>query len=600
MMICVARIASREAYLKMVLRLIDIIRQFRMNNCKASNFNSQSIILMLCCLMSFANVWASPFNQSPFPTPTIINSVLSFNTHPYLSQPISENEQIALQELYHLSSQPLIWVQRDDLQTNVVVFFSLLDTAPDSGLPITFYDIDKLKTIWRELLAKEQVNDFELTLFDTALSVTTLRYLSDIRYGRISQNSERFGFRRGTDYKVLTKLFLEAIRSGQVDRLTEQVEPNIGAYRQLKHALMHYRELAYSYRFPVLLFEDSVEEGERDPQLTILRHKLNVLGMLHRYVEEASDIYDSEMVEAVKHFQRLHGLNEDGIIGKKTLAALNTPLNVRVRQIELALERLRWLPELKENQGLILIDIPAFRLWAYSAGKLEENSELSMKVVVGIARKNQTPEFMADLVYLEFRPYWNVPKKSTLKEIIPSVQENPEYLQQQNMELVQYFSANAEPQPWSSDSVELLKQGAMKVRQRPGPKNSLGLVKFIFPNRFNVYMHDTPARRLFSSDRRDFSHGCIRVEQPLKLAEFVLNSRVGWQGEQIKEAMRQGDNRRVFVKNAIAVLIFYSTAMAIDNEIYFFEDIYKYDEPLIEALYPASSVEANLTASVVK
>ncbi len=538
---------------------------------------------LLCCLLISVRASAAQTEQSVFPTPEIIDSVLSFRSHPYLTLPLSDGEQAALKRLYSSSAPALFWLREAGANNQVAEVLRLLETAPDSGLPVSAYEVDKLLTKWRLLQAEERPNQFELTLFDTAVSTVTLRYLSDLQRGRIDLKSERFGFWHGVDYELLVDLLIEAERKGQISQLTLWVEPDLAPYRRLKQALKHYRELAGNYRFPTVMFEKSIEEGDSDSQIAILSRKLQVLGLLPSHDGE-SGIYRGDMVEAVKHFQRLHGLNDDGIIGKKTLAALNTPLAERVGQIELALERLRWLPDLRQDQGLILVNIPAFRLWAYRNGNLGGDSDLSMKVVVGIAKKNQTPVFMADLAYLEFRPYWNVPKKITAKEILPNLLENPDYLQQQNMELVQYFSSNAEPAPLTTDSLELLQQGAMKIRQRPGPKNSLGLVKFIFPNRYDVYMHDTPARRLFLSERRDFSHGCIRVEQPQALAEFVLQSRQEWQAERIREAMLEGRSRRVFVKNAIAVLIFYSTAMAIDNEIYFFQDIYHYDERLSRAL----------------
>ncbi|WP_051906607.1 L,D-transpeptidase family protein [Methylomarinum vadi] len=567
-----------------------------MNYFKVPTFLVQCIILLHCVIFSLVSAFADSSVSSSFPPPAVITSVLSFRKHPYLSQTISESEQVALKRLYFESPQPLLWLSRDDLHTHAAEVFRLLESAPDSGLPIAVYDVDNLKTKWRQLQGKQPANNFELTLLDTALSLSTLRYLSDVHRGRIDRKNERFGFWRATDYDLLLGFLIDAVRNVQITQLTERVEPNWSSYRRLKQALRHYRELARNFRFPSLVFEGMLEEGDSDPQIPLLRHKLQVLGLLHDYAD-LSDIYRGEMVDALKHFQRLHGLNDDGIVGEKTLAALNTPLTERVRQIELALERMRWLPELHQGQGLILVNIPAFRLWAYQAGNLNGPSDLSMKVVVGIAKKNQTPVFMADLAYLEFRPYWNVPKNITYKEILPSLLKNPDYLEQQNMELVQYFSVNAEPQRLTEDSLQLLRQGAMKIRQRPGPKNSLGLVKFIFPNRYDVYMHDTPAKKLFLSERRDYSHGCIRVEQPRALAQFVLSSRGGWRREEIQEAMREGDNRRVFVRNAIAVLIFYSTAMAIDNEIYFFDDVYNYDERLNQALYPAKGEAASLTAS---
>ncbi|WP_305910086.1 L,D-transpeptidase family protein [Methylomarinum sp. Ch1-1] len=546
-------------------------------------------LLLICCLLISTQTLAlsrPKIQQARLALDEAVQVVLAGTGHPYLSRPDFNILRQPLKELYFLAPYSLLWLKADDFEGHVPEVLKLLETAPESGLRMADYDVDRLKKEWLALRGQKVVNADDLALFDTALSIATMRYLDDLQRGRIGEQSIRFGFKPSSDVETLVSLLIKAVQSRQIHQLAEWIEPDYKNYRQLKKALARYRALARQYRFPTLLFQGSLREGDRDPQLPLLRRKLAVLGLLGEEVHEDSqgESYDRRLLMAVKHFQRLHGLTDDGVIGAKTLAALNTPLIERVRQIELALERMRWLPRLNKEQALILVNIPAFRLCAYRPGNVLDHCDLSMKVVVGIASKNQTPVFMADLLYLEFRPYWNVPKNITAKEILPKVRENPDYLLKQNMELVQYFGKHAQPQAFSQASLTLLEDGKLKVRQRPGPKNALGLIKFIFPNRYSVYLHDTPAKKLFTYQRRDFSHGCIRVEQPKALAEFVLGSHQEWQAKHIGAAMLNDESQRVIVNDSIAVLVFYSTAQVIGDEVYFFDDIYGYDQQLILAL----------------
>lgn len=544
-------------------------------------------VLISCRTFSAPNQEVSVFSQidsSP------VTEILSNSNHLYLAQPDYEDQQAAVRDLYFLLADNLLWTS-ENAQALATDAFCLLAAASERGLRPEDYDLDFLKLKWQVLQSQNSVQDRELALFDTALSISVLRYLADLQRGRIEARSVGFNFQQQADYDSLILLLIDAVQNGHVEALAEQVEPDYPAYRKLKVALQQFRNLASEKRFPTLLFSKKVEQGYSGPQIEILRRKLCALGFLdaENQAEENLNIYQGELIEAVKRFQRLHGLNDDGVIGKKTLRALNTPLQQRVRQIELALERFRWLPRLEQDKPVVFVNIPAFRLWAYDSGFFQDEGNLSMKVVVGIARKNRTPIFMGKMSYLEFGPYWNVPKNITYDELIPKLRENPDYLIKHNMELVTKFGRQAITQSWSEESLDLLQKGAIKIRQRPGPKNSLGLVKFIFPNRYSVYMHDTPMRRLFKSERRDFSHGCVRVEQPQALAEFMLRDRKGWEAERIQKAMKDRKNKIVSVKADIAVLIFYSTALAIGDEVFFYEDIYGYDEILSEALYQQPS-----------
>jgi murein L,D-transpeptidase YcbB/YkuD len=288
-------------------------------------------------------------------------------------------------------------------------------------------------------------------------------------------------------------------------------------------------------------------------------------------------------VEGVRRFQRRHGLTDDGVIGPGTFRALNTPLGHRVRQIELTLERLRWLPELG-GYRLVVVNIPAFRLFAFDSVGGTGAPTQHMRVIVGKAVDTRTPVLVEQLRYLEFQPYWNIPRSILVNELLPQIRRQPGYLRQHGMELV------GSGDRVSGDTVtravlDHLARGELRVRQRPSPHNPLGRVKFVFPNQADVYLHGTPDTSLFARDRRDFSHGCIRVERPVDLAAWVLGNQPAWPRDSVEAAMASKPTRRVLLSRAVPVVLFYTTAVALpDLGMAFYEDIYGHDRRLDQAL----------------
>jgi L,D-transpeptidase YcbB len=295
--------------------------------------------------------------------------------------------------------------------------------------------------------------------------------------------------------------------------------------------------------------------------------------------------YDRSIADGVRRFQVRHGLEPDGILGKSTIAALRVPLTWRVRQIELALERLRWLPHLVEER-LIVLNIPMFRLWAWDMVPPGDTPAFGMDVIVGRALSTQTPVFAEEMREVVFRPYWNVPPSILRGEVLPKIERDPDYLRREDMEIVRGAGNDARRIELSPDAVAKLRQGTLRVRQRPGPKNALGLIKFVFPNDENVYMHDTPAQALFARSRRDFSHGCVRVADPVALAEWVLKDRPEWTRDRILAATTGPATIEVKLPRPIQVILFYTTAavMPEDLTIRFAEDIYRHDARLDRAL----------------
>jgi murein L,D-transpeptidase YcbB/YkuD len=298
--------------------------------------------------------------------------------------------------------------------------------------------------------------------------------------------------------------------------------------------------------------------------------------------------YKGPLVEAVKHFQQRHGLEPNGIAGPETFKELNTPLSQRVSQLQLTLERWRWLPH-EFATPPIVVNIPEFRVYAVNE---QYRPAFSMKVVVGRSYKHQTPVFASEVKAVMFRPYWTVPLDIQRKELLPELRKNPSYLQKHAYEVVDSGGAVITDDGVSEAMMKQLYSGKLTIRQRPGNENSLGLLKFDMPNGYDVYMHGTPARQLFSRSRRDFSHGCIRVEDPVALAAWVLRDKPEWDSEHILAAMNGDATFRVSLSKPIPVLILYGTAIVTEGgEIHFYADIYGHDATLEQVLakgYPYS------------
>jgi murein L,D-transpeptidase YcbB/YkuD len=297
---------------------------------------------------------------------------------------------------------------------------------------------------------------------------------------------------------------------------------------------------------------------------------------------ETPQVYDGQLVEAVKRFQGRHGLDADGVLGPATVQALNVPLAERVRQLQLTLERWRWLPE-EFSAPPIIVNIPDFRLRALDAGNAVA---MEMRVVVGAALRTETPVFTRDMTYVVFRPYWNVPPGLMRRSILPAIRRDRGYLAKNRYEVTNHNGEVVTSGKVSDEVLAQLQTGRLTVRQRPGPTNALGLVKLMFPNEHHVYLHSTPATELFARTRRDFSAGCIRVEQPAELAAWALRNNTGWSLERVRQAMQSGqDNVTVKLARPIPVFIVYGTALAYPNdEVHFYSDLYGHDARLTEAL----------------
>ncbi len=367
-------------------------------------------------------------------------------------------------------------------------------------------------------------------------------------------------------------------------------------YQRTLKALERYQKLAAEDDGAILpSVKKPVEPG--DPYSGVPR-LIRLLRLVGDFPAEAaasdSDLYTKELAMAVKRFQTRHGLEPDGRIGKGTLAALNMPLSFRVGQLELALERWRRLPY-DAARPAILLNLPEFRLRAFRAGNNEP--ALEMKIIDGHAGKRRTPILSSQVDTVLFRPYWNVPRSIQRNELVPQIRKDPGYVTKNEFDIVTAAGIVVARQLGEDADalIAQLRSGKLLLRQRPGSKNALGLVKFEFPNSYNVYMHDTPTKPLFARARRDFSHGCIRLEHAEDLAEWILRDQDGWTRDKIEAAMQGTDTLPVKLKHPVPVMTMYLTAVvAANGDVYFYEDIYGDDAALERELAgagPATNAE---------
>jgi L,D-transpeptidase YcbB len=571
-----------------------------------------------------------------------------------------------VQTFYDDRNYEVAWV--DDADSNphpspqAVAFIQAFQDAAKKGLNPEDFDASR----WAGLVAKlPGKNDDDIVQFDAAMTVSAMRYISDLRIGRV--NPTHFNFDINTaDKKYDLPEFVSdnAVDATDVPKLIRSVEPDSDQYRKTEDVLAHYLDLTKlqvdtpdeplpatakplsagdSYAAADALLTRLQFEGDIPPpppppvvtpppvapappvtkksQLGTALGKLesDVRKTTHRAAKATSApaaaapsapviakhpaVYSADLVAGVKHYQDRHGFTPDGKLTPQTIASLNVPMSQRVKQLDDSLERWRWLPNDYINAPL-MVNLPEFVLRGFTNNGPADPHHLdfTMKVVDGkVMGDHDTPVFAHMMKYLIFRPYWNVPTSIIKKELTGHIAKSGVgYLASHNFEttdnsghLVQATAAQVE-------------HFAVQVREKPGPKNSLGLVKFMFPNEYDIYLHSTPQPELFDRTRRDFSHGCVRVQKPADLAVWVLQhgSVDDWDMDKVLDAMNSGaDNHQVNLKKEIPVVIFYLTAnVGEDGQVHFFDDLYGYDKRLEDVLakgmpYPSAQQKVNPKAS---
>jgi len=510
--------------------------------------------------------------SSPRDLAVIRINLLDLLAHePNLPLPIRQRRE-ALEAYYQTFGGELLWLASS--RANAII--SRLKDAEADGLDSNDYPSKQLATL---AATGSSTDKRGLAIIELYFSSAFLEYASDLKVGRFLPSKIDPNFfieSRTIDQPSALK---DLAQTDSIDRFFDAWQPPSQRYAALRSVLAKYRALAAKGGWRTVPLGESIRPGMTDPRIPAIRARLSITdGASNEVGATQTQLYGNALVEAVKRFQARQGLDADGVIGSTTIVAMNVPIQERINSIILAMERLRWMPE-NLGQQYLIVNIAGFELRRVNAGKVEER----MAVVVG-KPYHRTPVFSDRIRFLEFNPYWNVPPDIAVNEELPILRRNPAGLSAQGFEVVR---GNQVTDP---SSVDWSNVGPghfpYQLRQRPGPNNALGRVKFMFPNSHNVYLHDSPAHSLFERTVRAFSHGCIRLSRPLDLAEQVLRvgGVQGWTKDRINNVVASTKTTVVNLREPLPVHITYLTAWADDGAANFRQDIYGHDAKLLAAL----------------
>jgi L,D-transpeptidase YcbB len=494
----------------------------------------------------------------------------------------------------HRAFRPL-WTGDEGILPQADVLVQVISRAHAEGIAFSGYHLPSIERLIRELGRRDPSPpsprpdswvDLELLLTDAFFL-----YGSHVLTGQINPRDlkeEWFGERAPADLGTGLQQASEAHR---VEQFLHNLRPMHAGYVALHNTLASYRDILRMGGWPVIPDGPKLRKGDRGPRVAALRHRLRLTSDLDQVAVPVDEVFDATLERALQRFQERHGLDPDGTVGPSTLTALNVPTEARVRQIELNMERWRWLPQTL-GERYILVNVANFALDVVERGR----SVLAMRVVVGKPSR-RTPSFSADMTHLVLNPHWYVPPTIAIQDKLPLIRRDPSYLTRQNFKLFRHGEggvARVDPRSvdWSSATA---RNFPYQLRQDPGPRNALGRVKFMLPNPYHVYLHDTPARELFAKNPRAFSSGCIRLEKPMELAAYLLQDDSQWSQQRISATSQRGTEQVVPLPVAIPVHLLYWTAWAdAAGVVHFREDIYDRDKVLDQALREAISRQRRL------
>ncbi|HET9220716.1 MAG TPA: L,D-transpeptidase family protein [Terriglobia bacterium] len=444
-----------------------------------------------------------------------------------------------------------------------------LENAASEGLHPEDFGVTELRMKRDALQASadsEQRNDF-----DRRLTYALVRYVSQLCFGRVNPRDVNTEWPAGEKQCDVSRIVHDALQMNTVENLSDQLSPKIPEYSGLKAQLKRYRDIVDGGVWQSL--EPGAVKAATADARSVLAANLVATGDLQQPNTGESPSAKA-VIEALRSFQERHGIEPDGRLGKQTIAAMNVPVPQRIEQIEINMDRMRWIGDSLEPRHL-RVNIPGFQLSVHDAGRVP----LQMRAIVG-SKEDPTPVLKSAIAYLVFSPYWNIPLSIATEELLPKIRKNPQYLRRENIEVVRGSGEKAQViDPGKIDWEKSSDNPDYYLRQKPGAKNALGLVKFIFPNPYNVYLHDTPSDNLFGRLTRTLSHGCVRVEKPADLAAYLLQDQPEWTPERIEEAMHAEKETKVSLKTQLPVHLLYWTAWTdAEGHIHFRDDVYGYDE----------------------
>ncbi|MEJ2217113.1 MAG: L,D-transpeptidase family protein [Gemmatimonadota bacterium] len=490
----------------------------------------------------------------------------------------------ALPQFYERRTYVPAWSDDRGPLPRVNALLESIESARREGLNPEDYHLSAIRSTLQRVVEARRLGRADVAALvdlDLLASDAFLVYGAHLVSGRVDPVSIHPAWTAVRRERDLVAVLDTALLNDGIGAALRSLLPDRREYFGLRDALARYREMADSGGWPQVPAGPKLEVGSSGARVAVLRRRLAATGALHDALAQA-DTFDTALADAVRRFQSHQGLDVDGAVGPATLAALNVPVKDRIAQIEANMERWRWLPE-DLGRRYIVVNIADFTLTAVES----TSTALKMRVVVG-QRYHATPVFSDTMRYVVLNPYWNVPTSIAVREILPLVRKDPAYLTRQNMEVLS-LTGNVPIDPATIDWRPVdASRFPYRIRQRPGPWNALGQMKFMFPNPYNVYLHDTPARQLFSRSARGFSHGCIRLEKPLDLLAYVLRDNPAWTKDGIDSALDSRTETTIRIAEPIPVHILYWTAWAdADGSIQFRDDIYGRDGTVERALHAA-------------
>jgi L,D-transpeptidase YcbB len=517
---------------------------------------------------------------------TAIAALVTSARHPVMRWSQLDDLRVSLAALYDSSAAQPLWLRDGAPTPQARELLLVLADAASFGLNPTDFDAGRLPALATYLVSPDYRASFEV-----AMSANAMRFLRAIHEGRVRPSDVHATLRMPRQPLEVVDAVRALATADHVLEAVQRHEPSLVHYRRVKESLARFRALAAESsltRLPPLPIGQALRADDRWVGTPQLMRLLTALGdaAIDLNAEPLDDPQriTAPVIDALRRFQARSGLDADGVLGRATWATLTRPVTEQVRALELTLERMRWLPPTFTTPPLI-VNVPAFRLYAFASDRDEEAEVLRMNVVVGDARETRTPLFTDTLTTIAFSPYWDVPESILRKEILPAARRSATYLARHHYEAVRGQRDDSPVLGSGAAALAALEAGTARVRQTPGPHNALGGVKFLFPNEFNVYMHDTPAQGTFERARRDASHGCIRLADPLGLARLLLADQPEWTDARIVEAMSRGKPLYVQLRTPRPVFIVYATAMTTqDGETRFYPDIYGFDDDLLRRL----------------
>ncbi len=493
-------------------------------------------------------------------------------------------ELVIIKAFYSERDFEPLWSSPRGPTPKVESFLKVIRAADQDGLRPQDYHLTKIESLLssgkkgREPFSVVQRIELELLLSDAFIL-----YGKHLMNGRVDPHAIYEDWFNLPQQEKDDSLILAALGMRDMEKAMEGLRPHDAGYQKLRHGLALYSDIQSRGGWPFVPDGPKLKMGDRDGRVPVLRKRLALSGDLAGTSVSDADLFDEELDKALRLFQHRHGLLVDGVLSIRTLGELNVPVEKRIHQMRLNMERLRWLPR-DLGERYILVNVAGFSLAVMEKGE----PVMNMKIIVGKDEEDQrTFLFAGRMTYLELNPYWNVPESIAVNELIPKLKKNPGYLASQGMRILDGWSERArEIAPGSIDWESLDSETfRYRLRQDPGPKNPLGRIKFMFINEFSIYLHDTPTRSLFQRDRRTFSHGCIRIEKPIELAAYLLKYELEWTKETILAEIAKKKRQVIKLTSPVPVYIYYMTAWVDrDGFLQFRKDVYKSDRVLEKAM----------------